>query len=353
MLSEKRTLHILTDYTPFDNKIESYWRECFKDQDFSEFNVNVIEGQIVPSDSYLWSDSNYKASQLRTILDMVTKHSIKKGDVFIFTNAWNFVAVPLSFFRHEFGLDITLIAFWGNSLFNQSSPMWWRFRKSKKSWGRDFEIALFKAYDLNCFLCDEHWKLFQRKYYQVQGQRITEVAITGYPFEYLTRNITSIEKKNKIIFPYQINDEFQVQIFKSLAVELTDYEFVFARDKYNNRWQYKLLLNESVGMFCGARTESDPVMLYEGMLNGVIPFVPSRLMYQYIFPDYYQYPSPLSKPKQNKFLYVIRNRLQLQDFIREKIDNYGEWKEILMKDARDLGEKYYKNTPFKLLLNKF
>ena len=179
--------------------------------------------------------------------------------------------------------------------------MWWRFRKSKKGWGRDFEIALFKAYDLNCFLCNEHWDLFRRKYYYIQGVKNTEVAITGYPFEYLTRDVADVEKKKKVIFPYELNDEFQVQIFKGLASEMKDYEFVFAREDANNRWKYKLLLNESIGMFCGARTASDPVLLYEGMLHGIIPFVPNRLMFEYSFPEYYQYPSPLSKPKNNKF----------------------------------------------------
>lgn len=352
-MSDKRTLHILVDYTPFDNKIETYWRECFKDQDFDEFDVNIIEGQMIQHDSYLWSDTKYKVSQLNSILDLVQKNKIKNGDIFIFTNAWNFVAVPLSYFRYEFKLDIKLIGFWGNSLFNQASPMWWRFKKSKKGWGRDFESSLFKAYDLNCFLCQEHWELFQRKYAQVQGAYLTEVAITGYPFEYLTRNIPEIEKSNKIIFPYELNDEFQVQIFKGLGSEIQKYDFVFAREIANNRWKYKLLLNESIGMFCGARTESDPVLLYEGMLHGLIPFVPNRLMYQYVFPEYYQYPSMLSKPKNNKFLYVVRNRIQLEDFIQEKLDNYSKWKDIVKKDAKELGDKYYRNEPFKLLLNKF
>lgn len=308
---------------------------------------------MIAHDSYLWSDTKYKSSQLNAVLDLMQRNSIKDGDIFIFTNAWNFVAVPLSYFRHEFKLDIKLISFWGNSLFNQSSPMWQRFKTSKKGWGREFESALFKAYDLNCFLCQEHWELFQKKYQQIQAVRITEVAITGYPFEYLTRDVANVEKKNKIVFPYDLKEEFQVQIFQGLGSELKDYEFVFARKEANNRWKYKLLLNESIGMFCGSRTESDPVLLYEGMLNGLIPFVPNRLMYQYVFPEYYQYPSPLSKPKNNKFLYVVRNRLQLQDFILEKLNNYNEWKDKVKEDAKVLGDKYYSNAPFKMLLNKF
>lgn len=352
-MKNKRTLHVVTDYTPLDNKIETYWRECFKDPDFDNFDVNIIEGNLLRNDSYLWNDVNYKAGQLRTLLDMVDKNKIKKGDIFIFTNAWNYLVIPLSYFRYEFGMDITLIGFWGNSLFNQMSPMWWRFRKSKKDWGRHFEISLYKAFDLNCFLCDDHWQLFRRKYQYIQGVYNTEVAITGYPFEYLTRQSRGTEKKKKIIFPYEINDEYQVNIFKGFGHELPDYEFVMAREKYNHRWEYRLLLQESIGMFCGRRMEIDPILLYEGMLNGLIPFVPNRLMYQHVFPEYYQYPGQLLRPKFNKFLYLVRNRIQLVDFISEKLDNYERWKDIVAKDAKEIGDKYYSNSIFKLLLNKF
>jgi len=349
MQIKKPTLHILTDYTPFDNKIETYWRECFKDIDFDQYEVNIIEGSSLRHDSYLWSDTHFKSQQLKVILDMVTKNEIKTGDVFIFTNAWNFVAVPLSFFRYEFGLKIKMIGFWGNSLFNRQSPMWKRFKRKHKKWGRDFELALYNAYDLNCFLCDEHLKLFQNKY-SGRNLRKTEFAVTGYPFEYLTRDVGLDDKEKKIVFPYDVVNEYQSQIFKGLAAEL-DYEFVFARKTHNNRWQYKILLKESVGMFCAAYSEYDPAMLYEGMVNGLIPFVPNRLMYQYTFPEVYQYPSMLSKPKNNKFLYIVRNRLQLMDFISEKIDNYNQWKDVVLSDAREMGEKYYSNGLFKSLLN--
>lgn len=344
---DKRTIHVLTEYSGL-NKIESYWRECFKDEDFSEFDVNIIEGHPASHDSYLWSDTYYKSTQLKQLLDMMQKHDIKKGDVFVFTNAWNYVAVPLSFFRHEFGLDIRLIGFWGNSLFNQQSPMWKRFKNRYKGWGRDFELALFNAYDMNCFLCEEHWKLFHRKYQYIKGAYKTHVSISGYPFGFLSRQVLGETKKSKIIvFPYDINDDIQVTLFKGLASELTDYEFVYAQKEHNHRWKYKLLLKEAMGLFCGKNEEHDPVMLYEGMLNGVIPMVPSRLMYYYFFPEIYQYPTELSAPKHNKMLYVVRNRMQLQDFICERIDNYDKYYERLKSDAKEIGEKYYKNDIFK------
>lgn len=347
MVVGEQTLHIVVDYTPFNNKIETYWRECFKDTDFAQFKVNIIEGSILNHDSYLWADTYYKSSQLKSIMDMVNRNQIKSGDVFIFTNAWNFTAVPLTYFRYEFGLDIKMIGFWGNALFNQFAPISQRFKGSKRTWGRFFEISLYKAYDLNCFLCDEHWQLFRNKYQQIEGIYNTEVAITGYPFEYLTRAISDEVKQKKIIFPYEVNDEFQVSIFKGLQTDLPDYEFVFARKTHNHRWQYRQLLRESMGMFCGARLEFDPVVLYEGMLHGILPFVPQRLMYQYVFPEYYQYPTFLSRPRTGKFLSMVRNKLQLRDFLLERLDSYEKWKDVVKKDAVELGEKYYSNKPFK------
>ncbi len=346
----KRTLHILLDYTPSDSIIDSsYWRECFYDEDFNDFNINIIEGQNMSSDSYLWSDTAYKNVQLKNILNLLQNNKIKNGDIFVFTNAWNFIAAPLSYFRHEYGLDIKLVGFWGQGVYNPNSPQW-RMFQDKNLWGKHQELMLMKTYDLNCFLSQEHYDLFEKKYKVIRTFQRVQVEVTGYPFQYLSRNLDTDAKKKKVVFPYELNDEFHVPIFKGFRFEMPEYEFVIARENYNNRNRYRSLLNESIGMFCGKRTEWNPVVLYEGMVRGLIPFVPDQSMFQIVFPDKYRYLPSLVAPKNNKMLYLVRNSFQLKEFLKEKLDTYDTWKDVVAEDAKVIGDTYYSNSKFKTLL---
>ena len=223
-----RTLHIFTEYR-HTSKIDAYWLECFHDSDFHEFNVNIIDGTYFPTDSYLLSDAWFKSVQLRNLIDMMQRKIVKDGDVFIFCNAWNFVAVPLSYFRDEFGLNIHIIGIWGDSLYNQNSNIWRRFKGLRKKYGRQFEASLFHAYDGNVFLCDEHWKMFQAKY-QINGRSRKasrqKYFVTGYPFEYLAKEAEVSKKNNVVVFPYDLTLDIQRDVFHSMANDMPEYDFV-------------------------------------------------------------------------------------------------------------------------------
>lgn len=344
-MPDKKTIHLITEYQK-RVRIETYWKECFLDIDFSEYNVNIIDGTHISHDSLLFSDTHYKSTQLKIVMDLISNNGVKRGDIFIFVNAWNFISVPLSYFKNEFGMDFKMIGFWGNSLFNQQSPMWQRFKKRYKNWGREFELSLFDAYDLNCFLCEEHWQLFKSKYPARTRKPRTKVAVTGYPFEYITRIPNNQVKEDIIVFPYEINRDVQVNVFRGLKSQLPQFEWVFAQEKYNNRLHYLNLLRKSKVMFCGNDIEYNPVLLWEGMILGLIPLVPKKEMFYYFFPERYQYPYQLSIPKNNKFLYLLRNRLQMEQIICSTFDSYNKNIDQLKIDASLITDKYYRNAPF-------
>jgi len=345
----KPTIHVVTEYNRKVH-IETYWKDCFRDEDFNEYNVNIIDGSHISHDSFLWADTYYKNTQLRTIMDMLLRGEIKNGDVFVFVNAWNFVAVPLSYFKDEYGLDIKLIGFWGNALFNQESPMWQRFKRKYKSWGREFEHSLFQSYDMNCFLCEEHATLFFNKYSRLKRKGNWEV--TGFPFEYIAKRVVNKPKEDIVLFPYEINSDIQVKVFQGLSSELKQYQFVFAQEHHNNRMLYLDLLRKSKSVFCGREAEANPVVLWEAMVNGVFPMMPDKLMYYYVFPSKYHYPRELSSAKNNKFLYLLRNRFQMADFVRGVMDGYEDSVQGLLEDAEVMRVKYYGNERFLKVLNK-
>ncbi len=352
------TIFVVTEFKR-DSKIESYWYECFHDEDFHGYDVKVIDGTFFGgSDSFLFSDTFFKSIQLRGILKLIEKKQIRDGDVFVFANAWNFTAVPLSYFRDEFQLNIHMFGFWGDSLFNQESPMYERFKGKSKRWGRQFELTLFNAYDMNCFLCKEHWDMFRAKFNNLKGSRknqwndqvISRYAITGYPFEYLKKeSYVGENKRDMIVFPYSLKEDLQRDIFADLKTQMPEYEFVFAQEDFNNRLLYHGLLKDAKMMFCANKSEYNPVLLYEAMMCGVWPMVPNISFYTDSFPEKYQYISLYGK---GKYLYELRNKHDLMEYIRGIMDSYDTLQASLIRDGNKIGKKYYMNNPFLKVLEE-
>lgn len=337
----KPNLFVFGDFSPINDYSDAYWRECFFHTDFDRYKVRIIEGQYQRYESFLFSDISFKHQQLRTLLDLFAINEIKDGDVFVFANAWNYVAVPLSFFRYEYGLDIKMIGFWGNSVFNKTSPMVRRL-KMKTDWGYNFEMSLFKTYDLNCFFSEEHQKMFSSRHKSVKEAGV----VTGFPFGYLKDEVKQKPKQNLVFTPWPVKDEIQLRVWKGMRGDHhKDLLFIDSWRTHTTREKYKELLKEAKFLFCPKEMDNDPVLIYEAMLYGVVPFLQRKQLFQMLFSDEYLIPE-IQMAKKNKYLYMMRHRMMLSDFFTDRIDNYDEWKVKVETDAIEFGQKYYDNQKF-------
>lgn len=338
----KPTLWVFTDWSPLNDFSDVYWRECFHDEDFCQYTIKIIDGQYINHESFLLGDLNFKHAQMKTLLNLFEKNDIKDGDIFIFANAWNYIAVPLTFFKYEFDLDIKMIGFWGNSIFNKSSPLSKRL-KLKKEFGYNFEMSLFKSYDLNCFLCDDHFEIFKKKH--GYSLNYDSGKVTGFPFQYLSRNIQDHSKEDIIFIPYPIQDEVQSRIFKGIKGDHPEFSYVNSFLTHKDRNKFRELIKVSKFLFSSREFEHDPVLIYESMLNGVVPFIQNRYLYQIIFHDDYLIPK-LDINKRNKYLFMMRHKILLSNFFDLKIRKYDYWAARAKQDAIEIGKKYYSNDKF-------
>lgn len=358
------TIHVVTEFRR-DSKVESYWHECFHDEDFHGYDVHVIDGTYIGHESYLYCDTFFKSVQLKFILDMVHRSKIKDGDIIVFANAWNFAAIPLSYFRDEFRWKIGIVGFWGDSLFNMDAPMWDRFHGNiTKTFGRQMELVLYNAYDMNCFWSQRHWDLFRKKFSSLRGTKqnkwndevLSKAAVTGYPFGYLAKEakFNPDMKQNVIMFPYNLRNDLSKNLLRGLKQEMTQFEFVFAQEAANDRLKYNTLLQDAKLMISTNRFDVNPVILYEGMLNGIVPLMPTRPFYEDVFPENYLYPDKLSFFSYGDFagINLHRTRRQFERIIIAEMDNYNVKLAQVGKDVKALGKKYYSNGPFLEVLDE-
>lgn len=330
----ERTKKIYLVIDPNDKEV--YWREFAHNHGFA-----ILEGQYIDSESYLLQDSYYKNAQLRTLLNLFAKNQIRNHDVFVFTNAWNFVSIPLLLLSQEFKIDIKTIGIWNNSLFNPQSPMARRLT-NKKQWGRNFEVTLFENYDLNCFLSEKHkLRFFNRNY---NNKVDWPAEIVNYPFEHL-KTVIDVEKEDIVFSPYPVLDEHESVLFKGLGFDIN---FQVVDGSKMHRGEYLNLLRKSKFIFIPKYLAHEPLLVYEAMLNGVVPiFLHQPLIKDYFYPEFY-FQIKTQEKFLNRRLELIRNRISVIDFIQKKIDNYDYWKQYV-KDVA-LKSTEYLNKPMLTLL---
>ena len=351
----KRTLYVFPTYNRL-SRIESHWKECFYHEDFMRhFNIVVLDGTLIDHDSFLHADTHFKSVQLKRVLDLFNEGRIVNGDIFVFGNAWNYIAVPLSYFRDEYGVDIKLVGFWGNSMFNPHSPMHQRFLRKNRSTAKYLERSLYECYDLNCFLDGVQFDKFE----QFFGEKLikqSKFVISGYPFGYLKTQIKQREKSDTIIMPYYlptVDDHFYYEGL-SQSQPMRKYKFVHAYKTHNHRERYLDILAESKLLFCFQRFEYNPVLIWEGMLAGAVPMVPDIGIFAQMLPEHYHYPESLAViSNRNPLLNVVRRRIQMEMHIHDVMGDYEKQRKQLIKDAEALGNKCYNNKKILNIFNRW
>ena len=127
-------------------------------------------------------------------------------------------------------------------------------------------------------------------------------------------------KRDLILFPHRIAPEKQVEIFRDLATQLPEYEFVVCQDQQLNKDEYHKLLGESKIVFSANLQETLGISCYEGAIVDAIPMVPDRLSYTEMYPTQFKYPTEWTSNWQSYLL----NRDELVKHIRHTMETYEQ-----------------------------
>ena len=334
--------------------LNQYWAESleFLARE-ADIELSFIRGSYpkIEADPLI-TDSISKSDQTQKICNLMISGEIKDGDIFIFTDGWNFSVLPLAYMRKEFKLDIKLIGFWADSYFADSTNRWTRFYRDsdvEHDWAKHFEKGLMQTYEYNCYkTSDKYWQ-FKRRYRNLMKHQVT--SITGLPFEYLWKEGQEVDagkKENIVVFPFTISDE-EFAIFEAMEADFPTWKFVSVLHNQYNRTVYRELLKKAKIVMSVNRSDSDYTIFFEAMCNKCHILIPDSAYYKKTFGDRYRYPIKHVETgiKHIKFL---RNRFALQDIIQSTMDHYSENLDILEEDALKLKNEMFSNEPFLKIL---
>ena len=294
----------------------------------------------------------YKSSQDEQMGRLFTEGKVVAGDHFIFTDAWHPGIINLKYMSELLNIPVTTHGLWHAGSYDPQDFL--GRLVGKKKWVRNAEKSFFHAFDHNYFATEFHVKLFfdelledgyptENPWYEedwAERYDSGKIVRSGWPMEYMVdtlENYNTSPKRDLILFPHRIAPEKQVEIFRDLAKQLPQYEFVVCQDQQLDKHEYHKLLGRAKIVFSCSLQETLGIGCYEGALVDAIPMVPDRLSYKEMYPDIFKYPPEWTE----NWDQYITNRSNLCFAIMQHMDHYEDRLPQLKTLSKHLTDNFF------------
>ena len=339
------TIHIV-DIEAVDTRYTKQWKDYLPKQLQRATNeqVNVISGGETPQATTPGAFLNfggtnvYKSKQLEQIGEMFCNGTVKNGDYFLYTDAWNPTVVQLRYMAELLGVDINIGGLWHAGSYDPQDFLGRLI--GNKPWVRHAEMAMFECYDDNFFASDFHIDMFTDAFDEDYALEWTGIHRVGWPMEYLKGSLDSYKgmpKRDLILFPHRVAPEKQVDIFRDLAMRLPQYEFIVCQERDLTKNEYHNLLGEAKLVFSANLQETLGISWYEGALVDTIPMVPDRLSYSEMALPEFKYNSEWTED----YDAYMQNRDKVVEQIVEYMENYEDFLPSINKQVTKLNKEFF------------
>ena len=339
------TIYIV-DIEAVDTRYTKQWKEYLPKQLQRATNSKVvtISGGETPQATTPGAFLNfggtnvYKSKQLEQIGEMFCEGKVKTGDYFLYTDAWNPTVIQLRYMAELLGVDIRIGGLWHAGSYDPQDFLGRLI--GDKPWVRHAEMSMFECYDDNFFASDFHIDMFTDVFDEDYAIDWDSIKRVGWPMEYLKDSLVAysgMEKRDLILFPHRIAPEKQVDIFRDLAEQLPQYEFVVCQERELNKNEYHNLLGEAKMVFSANLQETLGISWYEGALVNAIPMVPDRLSYSEMAVPEFKYPSKWTED----YASYRKHRGEIVTSIRDYMENYDDYLVSLEKQRTKLNKEFF------------
>ena len=314
-------------------------------------NVQIISGPTdIPSATTPGAFLNfggtniYKASQVEQMGRLFCNGAVRAGDHFVFTDAWHPGIINLKYMSELLGIPVVTHGLWHAGSYD-SQDFLGRL-VGDKPWVRNAEKSFYYAFDHNYFATYFHIDMFCLNLLRTSSGFYKDwinsgkIVHTGWPMEYMDDILTpykNMSKRELILFPHRIAPEKQVEIFRDLAKQLPQYEFVVCQDQQLSKDEYHTLLGQSKIVFSANLQETLGISCYEGTLVDAIPMVPDRLSYSEMYHEEFKYPSEWTESFEKYEAY----RDHLRHHIVNTMTHYDKRVEQVQTQATDLTKQFF------------
>jgi len=349
------TVYII-DIEAVDTRYTAQWKEHLPQQLRKRTDdVVVISGGETPQATTPGAFLNfggtnvYKSKQLEQIGELFCAGTIKTGDYFLYTDAWNPTVIQLRYMAELLGVSIRIGGMWHAGSYDPQDFLGRLIGDA--AWVRHAEKSMFWCYDHNYFATEFHLNMFAENllnYKGMFGMTAAEtlkdsndnIVITGWPMEYMQDILLpykNMEKRNTVIFPHRLAPEKQLDIFKDLAKELPEYEFIVCQEQELTKNEYHNILGEAKVVFSANLQETLGISAYEGALVGAIPMMPDRLSYTEMYDDEFKYPSEWTESWDS----YEKNKTKIVQKLKNYMENHNNYHNMLNTESARLTQNFF------------
>ena len=274
---------------------------------------------------------------------LFTSGAVESGDHFLFTDAWHPGIINLKYMSELLGIPVKIHALWHAGSYDPHDFLGRLIGDAP--WVRHAEKSFYHAIDHNYFATIFHIEMFGKNLldkggYAPEANVTKKVVRTGWPMDYMDQTLSAYKgmtKRNLIVFPHRIAPEKQVEIFRDLALQLPQYEFVVCQDQQLTKNEYHNILGQAKIVFSASLQETLGIGCYEGAIVDAIPMVPNRLSYSEMYLDEFKYPSVWTVDYDN---YKTR-RKEICDKIVDYMENYQTYLPAIKKQTAVLTNDFF------------
>ena len=331
----------IVDIEAVDTRYTKQWKEHLPKQlkRATNINVEVISGGEVPQATTPGAFLNfggtniYKSKQLEQIGEMFCAGTVKDGDYFLYTDAWNPTVIQLKYMAELLGVNIRIGGLWHAGSYDPQDFLGRLI--GAKSWVRHAESSMFACYDDNYFATDFHIDMFVDAFSKEQT-----IRRVGWPMEYLKNSLDmykNMEKRDLIVFPHRIAPEKQPEIFRDLADSMKQYDFMICQEHNLTKNEYHNVLGEAKLLFSANLQETLGISWYEGALVDVIPMVPDRLSYTEMAEQDFLYPSEWTE----SWTKYLEHKDSIINKITDYMDNYQKFIPTIQTQVKKLRSDFF------------
>jgi len=350
------TIYIV-DIEAVDTRYTAQWKKHLPTQmrNHTDDEVVVISGGDTPQATTPGAFLNfggtnvYKSNQLEQIGRLFCDGKINSGDYFLYTDAWNPTVIQLRYMASLLGTDINVGGLWHAGSYDPQDFLGRLIGDA--AWVRHAEKSMFYCYDHNYFATEFHINMFAEnllKYKGMFGLTPAEtlldandnIVLAGWPMEYMRETLApykNMDKRDTVVFPHRIAPEKQVDIFRDLAKELPEYEFIVCQERELSKNEYHNILGEAKVVFSANLQETLGISAYEGMLVDTIPMVPDRLSYTEMYDDEFKYPSEWTESWDS----YQKHKSKVVDKLKNYMENHKNYHNYLNNNTTRLSKDFF------------
>ena len=348
----------LVDLEAVETRYTAQWKQFLPQQmRAAGLDVEVISGGEVPQATTpgaflnFAGTNSYKSQQLLKISELFANGTVKAGDYFLYTDAWNPTVIQLKYMSELLGIPVKIGGLWHAGSYDKNDFLGRLI--GDVPWVRNAESSMFYCYDHNFFATRFHVNLMAKNLFGVEtlfGEDEAEefmdehdqrIKIVGWPMEYLKSMLepyASTPKKQKIIFPHRLAPEKQLDIFRDLAKAMPEYEWFVAQDQTLSKAEYHQHMAESKLMFSANLQETLGISAYEAALVGTLPLLPERLSYPEMWDMDGFYPTEWTENWET----YLDNRKQMIKYVKFMMEGVNaDIKTWALEAAEDTGDKFF------------